>query len=91
MKKVLINLAGLVLVGVLATLFNKNFSKDSRITIMFMVFGTTVIFEVITYFINYVIYSINVEVLSFIKILVVEVIYNILVTIIIYPAMQKFG
>ena len=69
----------------------KNFSKDSRITIMFMVFGTTIIFEVITYFINYIIYSINVEILSFIKILVVEVIYNILVTIIMYPAIQKFG
>ena len=36
-------------------------------------------------------YSINVEVLSFIKILIVEIIYNILVTIIIYPLMQKFG
>ena len=58
---------------------------------MFMVFGTTIIFEIITYFINYIIYSINVEILSFIKILVVEVIYNILVTIIMYPAIQKFG
>ena len=86
-----INLVGLVIVGLLAILFNKNFSKDSRITIMFMVFGTTIIFEVITYFINYIIYSINVEILSFIKILVVEVIYNILVTIIMYPAIQKFG
>ena len=58
---------------------------------MFMVFGTTIIFEVITYFITYMLYSINVEVLSFIKILIVEIIYNILVTIIIYPLMQKFG
>ena len=86
-----INLIGLVLIGVIAILFNKNFSKDSRITVMFMVFGTTIIFEVITYFITYMLYSINVEVLSFIKILIVEIIYNILVTIIIYPLMQKFG
>ena len=86
-----INLTGLVLIGLLAILFNKNFSKDSRITIMFMVFGTTIIFEVITYFINYVLYSTNVEVISFIKILIVEVIYNILITIIIYPLLQKFG
>lgn len=90
-EKVGQNLFGLVLIGIVATLFDKNFSKDSRITIMFMVFGTTIIFEVITYFINYIIYSINVEILSFIKILVVEVIYNILVTIIMYPAIQKFG
>ena len=86
-----INLTGLVLIGLLAILFNKNFSKDSRITIMFMVFGTTIIFEVLTYFIKYVLYSTNIEVLSFIKILIVEVIYNILITIIIYPLMQKFG
>lgn len=86
-----INITGLVLIGILAILFNKNFSKDSRITIMFMVFGTTIIFEVITYFINYVLYSTNVEVISFIKILILEVIYNILITIIIYPLLQKFG
>ena len=52
-----INLAGLVLIGLLAILFNKNFSKDSRITIMFMVFGTTIIFEVLVYFIKYVLYN----------------------------------
>lgn len=86
-----INLIGLVLVGLIAILFNKNFSKDSRITIMFMVFGTTVIFELITYFVTYVLYSTNLEILVFIKILIIEVIYNILITIIIYPLMQKFG
>lgn len=90
-ERVGINLIGLVLVGVIATLFDKNFSKDSRITIMLMVFGSTVIFEVVTYFMNYVLYSINMEILSFIIILVCEVIYNILITIIIYPLIQKFG
>lgn len=85
------NIIGLVVVGIIATIFDKNFSKDSRITIMFMVFGTTVIFEVISYFINYVMYSINLEILEFIKILIIETIYNILITIIIYPLIQKFG
>ena len=41
------NLIGLSVIGIIATLFDKNFSKDSRITIMFMVFGTTIIFEVV--------------------------------------------
>lgn len=86
-----INLTGLVLIGFLAILFNKNFSKDSRITIMFMVFGSTIIFEILTYFIRYVLFSTNVEILPFIEILIVEVIYNILITIIIYPLIQKFG
>lgn len=89
--KIGINMIGLVLVGFIAIIFNKNFSKDSRITIMLMVFGLTVIFELISYFINYIVYSINLEIFSFVKILIVEVIYNILITIIIYPLMQKFG
>ena len=58
---------------------------------MFMVFGTTIVFEVLSYFINYVMYSINIEILKFIEILIIEVIYNILITIIIYPLIQKFG
>ncbi len=90
-EKVGQNLLGLALIGVIATIFDKNFSKDSRITMMFMVFGSTVIFEVVAYFINYIIYSINLELVNFIKILVIEVVYNILITIIIYPLIQKFG
>ena len=90
-EKVGANLIGLSIIGIIATVFNKNFSKDSRITIMFMVFGSTVLFEVTSYFINYILFSINIELVSFIKILVIEVIYNILITIIIYPLIQKFG
>lgn len=90
-EKVGVNLLGLTLVGIIATVFDKNFSKDSRMTIMFMVFGTTIIFEVIEYFTNYIVYSVNIELLNFIKILIIEVIYNILITIIIYPLIQKFG
>lgn len=85
------NLIGFVLVGIIATFSNKNFSKDSRITIMFMVLISTIIFEMISYFISYVLYSINIEIFSFIRILLLEIIYNILITIIIYPLIQKFG
>lgn len=90
-EKVGINLFGLALIGIIATIFDKNFSKDSRITIMFMVFGSTIIFEIITYFMSYVLYSTNIEMLKFVEILIIEVIYNILITIIIYPLIQKFG
>lgn len=86
-----VNLIGLVLVGGLAILFDKNFSKDSRITIMLMVLGATVIFEVVSYFMNYILYSVNMEIFSFIIILIYEVIYNIFITIIFYPLMQRFG
>lgn len=90
-ERVGINLFGLTLIGIIAAIFDKNFSKDSRITIMFMVFGSTIIFEMITYVMNYFLYSANIEMLKFIEILIIEVIYNILITIIVYPLIQKFG
>ena len=90
-EKVGVNLIGFVLIAIIAAIFNKNFSKDSRITIMFMVSGATVIFELVIFFINFVLYTINIEVFKFIVILMIEVVYNILITIIIYPLIQKFG
>ncbi len=89
--KIGISMIALGLVGFLATLFNKNFSKDSRITIMLMVSGLTVIYEVIVYFASYFVLGTSIEIWSFIKILILEVIFNLFITIIVYPLFQKFG
>ncbi len=89
--KIGINMIGLFLVGLLSIIFNKNFSKDSRITIMLMVSGLTILFEVVSYIISYFLFSMNLEIISFIKILLIEVFYNVIITIIIYPLIQKFG
>lgn len=82
---------GLGLIGFLAAIFDKNFSKDSRMTIMFMVLGATIIFEVLSYILNYIFVSTNIEIMNFIIILLIEVIYNLILTIIIYPLIQRFG
>lgn len=89
--KVGINSVGLGLVGFLATVFDKNFSKDSRMTIMVMIVAATTVFEVLSYLLNYIFVAVNIEMLNFIKILIIEVIYNLIIVIIIYPFMQKFG
>lgn len=86
-----INSVGLGLIGFLATVFDKNFSKDSRITIMIMVVVATAIFEILSYILNYIFVSIDVEIFNFLKILVIEMIYNLIITIIIYPLIQTFG
>ena len=86
-----INAVCLGVIGFLSGTFDKNFSKDSRMTIMFMVFGTTIIFEVSNYFLNYLFVSSSIEIISFIKILIIEVLYNIILTIILYPIIQKLG
>ena len=86
-----INAVTLGLVGFLAGVFDKNFSKDSRMTIMIMVLGSTFLTEALNYLLNYMFLSINVEIVNFIIILVIETIYNLILTIILYPLMQKTG
>ena len=78
-------------IGFLGGYFDKNFSKENRITIMSMVIGSTIIFELGTYLINSAILSYELEILAFIKILLIEILYNTLITIIIYPILQKAG
>ena len=82
---------GLGIIGFVAALFDKNFSKDSRMTIMVMVVVATAIFEILSYTLNYMMADLNVEMINFIKILATELLYNLILTIIFYPAMQKFG
>lgn len=80
-----------VMIVILADIYDKNFSKDNRITIMIIVLSTTIIYELGMYILNVFKLSISLELISFIKILIIECIYNILLTIIIYPIIQKLG
>lgn len=86
-----INAVSLGIIGFLSNIFDKNFSKDSRITIMFMVLGVTLIYEVLCYLLNYVFVSTNIEIWNFVKILGIEAIFNLILTIILYPLLQKCG
>ena len=79
------------LIGFLTAVFDKNFSKDSRLTIMVIVMVATIISEVLNYLLGYIFLSVEIEILSFIKILIIETIFNIMLTIILYPIIQKFG
>ena len=90
-SKIGITAVALGIIGFLATIFDKNFSKDSRMTIMVMVAGSTILYEGIEYLLNYIVYSSSVEIVYFLKILTSEVIYNITLTIILYPLIQKCG
>ena len=78
-------------VGIIGVIFDKNFSKDNRITIIVMVMISTIIFEVGEYALSYFINKTSLEILPFIQILLVESIYNIILTIILYPLIHIFG
>lgn len=58
---------------------------------MLMCMTATAVYELFVYLYKGAVLSANIELLLFIKILVIEIIYNTLFTIILYPLMQKLG
>lgn len=72
-------------------IFEKNFSKDSKITVMLMCAIATVSYETFIYLYRSIALSANIEIWTFIKILSIEILFNTLITVIIYPLMQKLG
>ena len=81
----------LALVGILGGLFDKTLSKDSRLTVLLMGAICTIIYEIVLYFFYFIFFKINIEIYSFLKILFIETIYNVLLIIIVYPLMKATG
>ena len=69
----------------------KNFSKDSKITVMIMWILATASYEIFSYFYRSIAISANIELWIFLKMLFIEILYNTLLIIILYPLMQKLG
>ena len=89
-KSIGISSIALGLIGFLAELLSKDFSKDSRLTIILVVAAATLIYECATYVFNIMINNIVFE-WGFLRILIIEVLFNSTITIIIYPLMKKIG
>ena len=51
----------------------------------------TIIYEIAVYIMQYIVIGINLEIFQFIKTLLIEVIYNIILIIILYPLMKNTG
>lgn len=81
----------LAIIGFLGEYFDKNFSKESRFTIMLMVIGCTFLYEIALYVFYLVRLNIPFEPYSFIRILLIEALYNAIIVIITYPLIQKMG
>lgn len=90
-KKIGITAIMLGTIGVIGMMFDKNFSKDNRITIIIMVAISTIVFEIGAYILNYFINEIELQILPFIQILLIETIYNCMLTVIVYPLIQLLG
>ena len=81
----------LALIGVISGILDKTFSKDSRLIVLIMGIICTIIYEIAIYIMQYIVIGINLEILQFIKTLLIEVIYNIIIIIILYPLMKMTG
>ena len=77
--------------GIISGTLDKTFSKDSRLIVLVMGIICTIIYEVFLYLMQYMAVGINVQILEFIKILLIEVIYNVIIIIILYPLMKFTG
>ncbi len=88
-----VGISGIVLgiIGYLGECLDRNFSKESRITIMLMVITCTIIYETSIYIFSIFANEAMIEVWAFIKILLIETIYNTILVIILYPLLQKAG
>ena len=81
----------LCIIGYLGAYFDENFSKDNKLTIIIMVAGATFIYELGIYFLNSILLSFSREYFNFLRIVLIEIVYNVLLTILLYPIIQKAG
>lgn len=79
------------LIAIIAGYFDKNFSKENKFTLVIMVIVTTLVCEILNYFISAWTLEISVEMMAFIKILIIETLYNVMLTLIFYQLILKAG
>lgn len=79
------------IVGLVGEILDRNFSKNNLITILVMCIITTIFFEIIQMIIRAVLLQLSIDLFSFIGILLVEILFNILLIMIFYNSIKKVG
>jgi len=79
------------IVGFVGGYLDKSFSKDSRVTMITMIAIATVIYELGINILNHFVNNSEMRVFYIIKTLIIELVFNSILTIIIYPLIIKFG
>ena len=78
-------------VGYVGELLDKNFDKNNLITLLAMVAIVTFGYEIIQMLYNIVRYGLNFNIFIYLVMIIVEVFFNVLLTIIFYPLIKKIG
>ena len=90
-KRVGINAIMLSLAGLIGGILDKSFSKDSRINFMMMSIAVTILCEIVSYTLQIIILGAEQVFFRFMKIIIIEAIYNSIIVMILYPLIQKIG
>jgi len=90
-KQVGISAIVLAFIGYICGFLDKSFSKESKLTIILMVVSSTFVYEVVVYLFTSISNNVPLDVLGFIKILLIELLFNGLLTIILYPIIRDLG
>lgn len=88
-----VGISGIMLgaIGFLGGFLDKNFSKDSRLTMLIMIVISTCFYESGSYLFHHFLNNSNIDILFFIRVLLIENFFNIMITIIFYPMLIKLG
>lgn len=90
-KQVGISAIVFVFLGYICGFLDKSFSKESKITIILMVLGGTLLYEVVVFIYTSILNNIPLDLLGFLRVLSIELIFNALLTIILDPLIKKYG
>ena len=80
-----------IAIGIVTSYLEKYLSKESKLTIILIVIGATISYEFTLYIVQALKYNSIIELKVFFKMCLVETLYNVILTIILYPIMQKAG
>jgi len=86
-----INAIVLGIAGLMGGIFVKNFSKDSRMTFIVTSAFAVAICEFLSYILQIILYKLSFETGPFLRIILLEIIFNSLIIMIIYPIIEKLG
>lgn len=90
-KRIGLNAIMLGISGLIGGILDKSFSKESRITFMMMTALVTFFCEIVNYTLQIILLGAEPTLISFMKITIIEAIYNAILVIILYPLIQKTG
>ena len=77
--------------GFIGGILDKSFSKENRLTFILMTIVVTILCEIVNYTLQIILLGADATFIEFMKIVIIEAIYNAILVIILYPLIQKTG